>query len=203
VSAESPTFDELLRAARAGDRLAQNRLFETFQQFLRLTARRALAHAPRPKFGESDLIQDTLTRAYERLEQFTGSGEVQFQAWLHVILNHTAANLARRFGGTAKRDYRLEVALPGGALGDLLPSQRTGPLQKALNNEKQARVERALAALPEGDRELVRLRSQMGLSFAGIADYQGRTVDAVRKQWSRAVRLWADEVKRLEGPVSV
>jgi RNA polymerase sigma-70 factor, ECF subfamily len=199
MSDAAVSFDDLLQAARAGDRAALSFLLAACQSFLRARANRARRAELRPKCGDSDLVQDTLTAAYENFARFVGTGEEQFRAWLRAILDHRAANLSRRFCPSTRQEVSLQT--PG--LEELLPSQRSGPVQRAERGEKQERIARAFTALPLADRELVRLHLYEKWEFAAIAVRLGRTVAAVRKHWSRALIRWAHEVKRLEGGAAV
>jgi hypothetical protein len=50
------------------------------------------------KLDPSDLVQQTLLKAHEKREQFRGSTEAEFTAWLRQILANQMAEAARRFG---------------------------------------------------------------------------------------------------------
>jgi RNA polymerase sigma-70 factor (ECF subfamily) len=61
----------------------------------------------------------------------------------------------------------------------------TSPEEAFLENERAQAVRRALAALPEGQREVIELHRFEGLSFPEIAELLGEGVEAVK---SRAFR---------------
>jgi RNA polymerase sigma factor (sigma-70 family) len=67
----------------------------------------------------------------------------------------------------------------------------------ALVREQSEQLEQAMQHLPEHYRQVLRLHTTDGLTFAQTAEKLGSTADAVRKLWRRAVEELA---KRLERP---
>ena len=70
------------------------------------------------KADPSDLVQQTLLEAYRDFDQFRGSTEAEWLAWLRRILAHNAAQYVRHYRGTEKRQLGREVALQTGAASD-------------------------------------------------------------------------------------
>jgi RNA polymerase sigma-70 factor (ECF subfamily) len=71
-----------------GEELA--RRLESFRTYLLLLARARLDGRLRSKLDPADLVQQTLTRALERREQFRGASDEQRAAWLRTLLAHPA-----------------------------------------------------------------------------------------------------------------
>src|SRR5262249_13692959 len=83
---------------------------ERFRDYLRLLARLQLDPRLQSKLDASDLVQQTLLKAHESLDQFRGKTAAEQAAWLRQILARTLANAFRDFG-RAKRDVALERSL--------------------------------------------------------------------------------------------
>jgi RNA polymerase sigma factor (sigma-70 family) len=81
----------------------------------------------------------------------------------------------------ATGDHSLECQLPQ-------------PIDGLLRAEKSARVQRALAALPESYRLVIELRNFQRRSFKDIAGIMQRSPDAVRKLWCRGIEILVQEL---------
>ena len=102
---------------------------------------------------------------------------------------------ARRFLATDKRDADREVPLPGLAGGSVhLADGQSSPSHKAGREEQAAAVRQALARLPEHYREVLVWREWDELPFAEIAQRLGKTADAARMLWWRAVERFNEEM---------
>jgi RNA polymerase sigma factor (sigma-70 family) len=87
---------------------------------------------------------------------------------------------------------------PPTELPDDHPSDRTSPLEAAIQSEAYERYRQALSRLEPKDRELIVARVEVQWSVAEIAQRFGmRTVDATRMAVSRAVRRLTDQMKAL------
>ena len=70
--------------------------------------------------------------------------------------------------------------------GGLLAKQDS-PSKQVARREQGVLLADALALLPEDYREVLILRHLEGLSFPDVAQRLGRTLDAVKKVWTRAL----------------
>jgi RNA polymerase sigma-70 factor (ECF subfamily) len=91
-SAEEPTDDELVEAARSGDEAAFTRLFDRHRRFV---ARLAGHLFPRYQDVEA-VIQDAFTEAFLDLGRYRGGHERSFVAWLGRITVTTSYDALRR-----------------------------------------------------------------------------------------------------------
>lgn len=184
----------LLAAARSGDRAAFGSLIEHFRLYLLKAASVELRPGLRAKVPPSDVVQDACLEAFRLFERFDGAGAEEFRGWLVGILQNKAREAARRFDGTAKRDAGREVGLSGaGAAGGPTPSGQ------AIRREEAERVLAAIGRLPPDDQEVIRLRTWDGLSFGEVGDRTGRTEDAARMQFARAMRRLEQELEHDPG----
>lgn len=174
-------------------------LLESYRSYLLAIANREVDSELLPKGGASDLVQETLAAAHRRRDQFRGRSPAELAAWLRAILQRRIGHFRRRFRGAARRDLRREV--PFGAL-----PENPGPLAYEAapceQLERQEEVDRLLGAvgqLPADQRRVVVLRSQWGLSFREIGEKLGRTEDAARMLWARALTALRRELARPAG----
>jgi RNA polymerase sigma-70 factor (ECF subfamily) len=187
----------LLAAARAGSREALGRALEGCRRYLLAIAERQLDPDLRAKGGASDLVQETFLEAQRDFAHFQGSSPDELRAWLRQVLLHNVGAFTRQFRGTIKRAVGREVALAaGGSSADLGPDPAGStptPSGAAMADEEALALHRALDRLPEDHRRVVVLRIEEGRSFEEIGRLTGRSPDAARKVWSRAMERLRQE----------
>jgi len=180
-----------LTAARAGSREALGEVLEACRAYLLKIAENDLDPALRRKGGASDLVQQTFLEAQRDFGRFAGQWEEELLAWLRQLLWNNLANFARDFRQTAKRRIELEVDFEtpdsSGILALQLPADTTSPSGQAAASEQAELLRRAVNRLPEDYRRVLILRYQESLSFEEIAGLLGRSPNAARKLWARAV----------------
>jgi RNA polymerase sigma-70 factor, ECF subfamily len=135
--------------------------------------------------GDADAAADAAQEAFVRLiERPPAPG--QTRAWLFQV----GINAARM----AERTRRRRLKLVTGA-GDRLPmaDRPAGPDERAEQAEDRARVQRALAGLPERDRTILLMREE-GFTHREIAEAVGTTTPSVGTMLARALSRLADEL---------
>lgn len=180
---------DLLAAARDGCPTSLGQVFEALRAQLLAVADEELPEALRAKVGPSDLVQETAMDMQRNFERFRGSTAEECFAWLRSILRNNVIDAVRHFEATQKRDVGLEFSLTAGPLpdGSGLPVCRRLPDGSAIRHEDAALVNRVVARLPADQSRVIELRYWRGMSFAAIGADLGRSEDAVRKLWYRAV----------------
>ena len=166
---------------------------ERYRNYLRLLARLQLDSRLRGKLDPSDLVQQTLLQAHEMREQFRGTTEAEYAAWLRQILVRTMSNAARDLGRLKRdvgRERSLEAAIEESSvrLEAWLASEQSSPSAVAERNEQLLRLAEALEQLPEAQREAVELHHLRGLSLAELAGQLGRSEGAVAGLLHRGIK---------------
>ncbi len=193
MSLANASPDELLSLALGGDRDALGALLGLYRQYLMLLARTQVGRRLQGKADASDLVQEACLEAHRHMQQFRGTTEAEFAAWLRSILAGLVANLVRRYLGTKQRDARLEQALvvelnnTSYVLDRGLVAGVSSPSEQAVKREASVQLADALEHLPMDYRQVIILRHLEGLPFAEVARQMGRSVDSVEKLWVRAL----------------
>ncbi len=202
---ESPgdAFEREIRAARDGSAEALGRILEWFRPYLLRIANEELDSGLRPKVGPSDLVQQTFIEAQRGFAGFRGAGEPQLMAWLRGILLHNVADTRAAFHEAAKRQIKQEQFLDAahaGPLREQLTAAVPAPLDRVIAEEEIQGLRQALDRLPQDYRCVLRLHHEQGQSFVEIGAVLGRSADAVRKLWFRAVEALRKELRDAHGP---
>ncbi len=170
--------DELVRRAQAGDQTAFRDLYRqlagrVYAVCLRLTGDAGAAE---------ERTQDVFVRAWDKLRSFRG--ESAFSSWLHQLAVNVVMNERRT---TSRREQRVApVAAPE------LSERGGGEPHIGLNMD----LERAIAALPEGARDIFVLYDIEGYSHAEIAALTGIAEGTSKAQLFRARRLLRENLDR-------
>ena len=171
--------------------LSKNDLFpldgpalERFRRYLYVLARTHIDSWLRGRIEPSDLVQQTLLKAYTNREQFRGKGDAELVGWLKQILTNNLADEIR-FHGREKRDAGRQVPLEASIsdsfsrLDSLLAASQSTPSEQAANHEQLLRLPDALDQLPVSQREAIVLHHLQGLSLAETAKQLGKTEPSV------------------------
>lgn len=193
-SPEEPSLTELLERAKGGDKGAWEEFFSRFGRedadgaTILAMARRMLAHGdPIRSFVESrDLMQSALRCGWIDLDEFRGETPAEFLGWIRSILRFRLNRVLRRKRPRSGLDDSATEA------GTANQAQEENPLTMMVRDEVRQRLLKAVEALPEDQRDVMKLRLQ-GLTAPDIATMLELKPDAVRKRESRAVeRLRAE-----------
>ena len=178
---------QLIERARAGDQQALDRLFARHLKPLQRWATGRLPKWARGLTDTDDLVQDTLLRAFKRIELFEPRHVGALQAYLRqVVLNRIREELRR----TGRRPEATE-------LGEIEADDAGSPLEHAIGSEAVERYEGALARLKAEEREVIIARVEMGYTFEELAEALGKpSAEAARKAAHRALVRLAEEMQR-------
>jgi RNA polymerase sigma-70 factor (ECF subfamily) len=176
-----PTDDALVAAARAGDEDAFAHLFERHR---RRVARIASRFFARPEQIE-EVVQESFTKAYFALADFTGAHTASFTAWLTQIAVNVCYDELRR--NTRRAEQALDELSEGETreLSARLHTAGTGAdVEAALVSRDLAT--KLLARLSAEDRLVLTLLDAEGFSVAEIAQATGWSMPKVKVRAHRA-----------------
>lgn len=188
----SAAWQATLQRARAGCSRALGELFDRCRPVLLEWASRALGNRFRAKHGPSDLVQQSFLEAQRDFNAFQGASDQELLAWLRQILTHNLMDFARKYQPTTKRALDRESAEEDAVLNSVV-AQDPSPSQHASTREQVLLLQEALLGLDEEKRLALRLRHQEQLSFIEIGRRLGKSEEAARKIWARAV----EELRRV------
>jgi RNA polymerase sigma-70 factor (ECF subfamily) len=165
---------------------------ESYREYLHLLARLQIDSRLQAKVDPSDVVQETLLKAHQALNQFHGQSEAEMVAWLRAILANTLASALRRFQAGARdvaleRSLEAEVEESSCRLEAWLAGEQSSPEQRAMRQEELLGLAAALAQLPQDQRRAVELRHLGGCSVAEVAGQMQRSKEAVAKLLLRGV----------------
>jgi RNA polymerase sigma-70 factor (ECF subfamily) len=200
---DDDTLQLELQGARAGDAEGLGRALESCRDYLLMVAARGIDADLTAKGGASDLVQDTLLGAYRDFGRFRGRSRDELLAWLRTILRNNLAVFRRRYRGTGKRRVALEVPLEvpsAGAPPATWAGEAMTPGNQAAHREQVAALMAALERIPEDYRRVVLWHQYDRLTFEEIGRRLGRSAEAARKLWSRALIRLTEELGPAHDP---
>jgi RNA polymerase sigma-70 factor (ECF subfamily) len=174
---------DLLQRAREGSAEALNLLYERSAARLLGYIRVRLGRELRARVESRDILQATLLKSVKQLEAFRGQDPRAFQAWLARIAEHEIRDRAdhqRRLRRDAAREVPLDDEAP-------VPAITRSALSRILLDERAHRLEDALDTLTPEHRQVVLMRKFEEVSFAEIGARLGRSEDAARMLFARAM----------------
>lgn len=174
----APLPDELVARAAAGDQVAFRELYRqhaarVYALCLRLTGDAGAAE---------ERTQDVFVRLWDKLASFRG--ESAFSSWLHRLAVNVVLNERRT---TIRREQRVTPAADPAAL-----ERNRGNSTEGLSID----LERAIATLPDGAREVFVLFDIEGYGHGEIAQLVGIAEGTSKAQLFRARRLLREKLER-------
>ena len=143
---------------------------------------RAVRHAQRvlgDRAEAEDLAQEAMLRLWRQAPEWRNDGPATPATWLHRVVANLAVDRLRRAGRS--------VGLDEPDVADTTP----GMEQRLMARDRMAALDRALAQLPERQRQAVVLRHIEGLANPDIANILGIGVEAVESLTARGKRALA------------
>lgn len=156
---------------------------ESYRPWCRVFVRKALYGQIGKRIDESDVIQSTWLDILRNFEQFRGTTENEFFAWLKTCLENNVKNVLRD-NMAGKRDFRREqefsITDDSATLLWIDPVAADGTASDhAVEGENALALSAALESLPENQRRAIELRHLQGLKLSEVAEQMEKTADAV------------------------
>jgi RNA polymerase sigma-70 factor, ECF subfamily len=180
---DAPQTSDLLRQAQEGSRDALNALYERCAGRLLAYIRLRLGRDLRSRLESRDILQATMLKSMQHLDELRGTETRSLMAWLTRIAEHEIRDCAD-YQKRQRRDAAREVALGDDAP---LPALTRSALSRVILNDDVMRLEEALDALTAAHREIILLRKFEELPFGEIARRLGKSEDACRMLLARAM----------------
>jgi RNA polymerase sigma-70 factor (ECF subfamily) len=180
---KAPSTADLVERAKAGSAGAVNELYERCAGRLLAYIRLRMGRELRARLESRDILQATLLKSVEHLEDFQGRHTGSLLAWLAKIAEHEIRDRAdhqQRQRRDAAREVRLETDAA-------LPAVARSALSQTILTEEAERLEAALESLTPSHREVILLRKFEELPFGEIAQRLGKSEDACRMLLARAM----------------
>lgn len=188
--------DRLLDEARGGDPAAVEKLLGEFREPLRRVIDLRLDPAVARRVDASDIVQDVLLEANQRLTEYLKKPDMPFHLWLRHLAQDRIIDTHRRHRLAQRRsvDREQPLARPAWAdesgaslLAQLIDTERT-PTTEAIRQELQRRLAAAIDQLSEDDREIILMRHHEMLSNQEVARALNLTEAAASMRYLRALR---------------
>ena len=169
---DEPEIESLIREAALGDEQARGRLLDRHRQRLCRMVGLRLDRRLSPRLDASDIVQEALADAAEKLEEYLRAPPLPFYPWLHRLAAERLAQAHRHHLAAQARAVGREQT--GGLLvpeesalqlADRLVASGTSPSQGLIRDELRQRLREALALLAAIDREVLVMYYLEGLAL--------------------------------------
>jgi RNA polymerase sigma-70 factor (ECF subfamily) len=149
----------------------------------------------RGRIDASDVVQDALLVATQRLREYCQSPTLPFFIWVRLLTLQKLAELHRHHLNVQARDASREIQLHGCAvptadsrsLAARMASRVDSPSSRIVRAEMRRRLQQALDQLDTQDREIIALRHFEQLTNRDIAFIMGLTVSGASSRYLRAM----------------
>jgi RNA polymerase sigma-70 factor, ECF subfamily len=152
-----------------------------------------LARTVQDRADAADLTQEVFVKVFRGIRSF--HGESSLRTWIYRIALREASNQRRWWARHKQQEVPIEQELTEGdtinpvRLKEMLVDPAESPYDMAVHQETRARVEAALAKVPEPFRTTLILRDIEGFVYEEVAEMQGVNLGTVKSRLVRG-RAW-------------
>lgn len=188
--------DKLLEDARQGTFGAVDALLGEFREPLRKVIGMRLDPVLARRVDASDIVQDVLLEANQRLLDYLKSPDMPFHLWLRHMAQDRIIDTHRRHRLAQRRSIDREQSINPPAWADesstalvaqLIDTERT-PASEAIQGELARRLANSINELADDDRDIILMRHHEQLSNQDVARLLGLTEAAASMRYLRALR---------------
>lgn len=163
---------------------------EKYRDYLRLWSRLWMPQKLRKKMDASDLVQDAMLKAVHKAEDFRGSTNGQYKAWLRMILKNTLLDAVKKH--RLPEESIKETEDSSRRTEKWLAANEPSPDSHVAREELFELLSKFLSELPEDGQEVLVLHYIRGWKVSQIADELGRT----RASVAGLVRRGLDQLRK-------
>lgn len=178
----------LLARFRDGDEEAFRVLLERYGTVLTRKIRRQLPRGLRRRVTIADVLQDACLAAYQVRDRLETDDADGFRRWLLAIVDNKVKETVRFHAGTAQRALGREITRTRRPTTRSVHGRGPTPSAVAIGRETHDRLRAALQQLPDDYREIIRLTREEHLTLRVAGERMGRSREAAKKLYARAMR---------------
>lgn len=183
MTAPADSDEALVARFQRGERAAFATLVRRHQGALYHFAFRQLRNGP----AAEDVVQETFVRVVQNVAEF--KNEARFTTWVYTITRNLCIDQLR------KRAHRKHPSLDeprgdegdGRTLGELVADKKSDTERSAGSSEMKEHIARAVAKLPDDQREVFLMREVANLPFKEIAEITGVPENTVKSRMRYAL----------------
>ena len=186
---------KLLHNAGGGNPSAVNQLLERHRESLRRMISLRMDRQIARRVDASDIVQDVLLEANDRLPVYLADPRMPFHLWLRHLARDRIIEMHRQHRGAQRRsldrEQSLQVETPDSSAADLaarLVDQELTPAAENIRRELHERFLAALETLEEDDRDIILMRHIEQLGNGEVAVALGLSPAAAGMRYLRALR---------------
>jgi RNA polymerase sigma-70 factor, ECF subfamily len=194
-----PTAEQtkaLLDQARDGDGEAIERLLTRFREPLRRVIELRLDPVLIRRVDASDIVQDVLLEANQRLVDYLRTPNMPFHLWLRHLAQDRIIDTHRRHRQAQRRSVDREQPIQRAGLDDessmqivqQLAASEPTPASAAIHAELHRRLMTAMDQLDDADRDIILMRHQEQISNQDVAVLLKLSEAAASMRYLRALR---------------
>jgi RNA polymerase sigma-70 factor (ECF subfamily) len=188
VTPREDAWAEAMRAERRGDAVAYERLLKEIAVMLRRLIRSRLAKTGLSVEESEDIVQEILIGLHDK--RHTWDDTRPFLPWLYTISHYKFIDTARRLSREAAR--RVNITME--EMAEVFEAPTEDPDRTMLD------IDRHLAGLPQGQRQVVRALAVDGATVRATAEQLNTSEGSVRVLYHRALRRLQAKARRDDTP---
>ena len=200
---DSERTRELLAAARDGDQQAVEGLMARHRDVLRKLIGHRMDRAIGQRVDASDVVQDVLLEASNRLASYLDQPTLPFHLWLRQLARDRMIDMHRRHRQAQRRSVDRERSLAVRAhsgqssldLAARLADAELTPVAASIRRELQLKYHEAIEELAEDDRDILLMRHFEQLTNSEAAEALGLSPAAAGMRHLRALRRLKDQLE--------
>jgi len=179
--------EQLIRQILQGEREKFGELVKRYQRDIyRFLRRMGLDHDE-----AADVMQNAFVKAYDNLDNLKEIG--RFRVWLYTIASNQAKNYLRKF---RRESSPVDI--------ELYPESGSGGSGFHVEQEQlKVWINRALARLPEAQRQVVVLRAFENLPFKEVAKLCNMKLSNAKVTYHRALKKMSGWLKPAESEINL